>query len=104
MRGFQNFHNIEDVFFSISDLPLKTMYVLAPVIIEHIFDTKTFDSEKLEKLTEYYCDLVNWFLKSGIFPECEKFTFVSDPGVLASYRPLYYTSFLSKVMEYACLQ
>ena len=28
----------------------------------------------------------------------------SDPDVLNSYRPLYNTSFLSKVMEYACLQ
>ena len=28
----------------------------------------------------------------------------SDPDILNSYRPLYSTSFLSKAMEYACLQ
>ena len=58
------------------------MYVLAPVTIEQIFtfikkmnktfcrndafDIKTFDSEQLEKLAEYCCDLVKWSFKSGI--------------------------------------
>ena len=36
MGGFQNRQNSEDVF-SIPDFPLKTIYVLAPVIIKEIF-------------------------------------------------------------------
>ena len=36
------------------------------------FDTKTFESEQLEKLVKYYCDLVKYFFKSGYFPEFEK--------------------------------
>ena len=90
------------------------MYVLAPVTIEQTFtfikknnktvsrndafDMKTFDSEQLEKLAEYYCDLVNCSFKFGIFPECEKIAFVrpmfkkdSDPDILTSYRLFYNT-------------
>ena len=70
------------------------------------FDIKTFNSDQLEKIAEYYCDLVNYSFKSGIFPECENNTFVrpiikidSDPDFLISYRRLYNTSFLSKVIE-----
>ena len=36
MRGFHNYHSSGDTF-SIPDCPLNTMYVLAPVTIEHIF-------------------------------------------------------------------
>ena len=36
------------------------------------YDIKTFDSEHLEKIAEYFCDIVNCSFKSGIFPECEK--------------------------------
>ena len=75
------------------------------------FEMKTFDSEQVEKLSEYYCDLVNCSFKSGIFPECKKIAFVpsmlkknSDQNILNSYRPLYNTSFLSKLKEYACLR
>ena len=63
------------------------MYVLIPVTIEQIFtfirkkknktfcqndafDIKTFDSEKLEKLAEYYCNPVGCYFKSGVFHEC----------------------------------
>ena len=35
-------------------------------------DIKTFDSEQLKNIAEYYCDLVNCLFKSGTFPECEK--------------------------------
>ena len=75
------------------------------------FDIKTSDSEQLEKIAEYCCDLVKCSFKSGIFPECEKLTFVrpmlkkyTDSDILNSYRPLYNTLFLSKVIEYAYLQ
>ena len=75
------------------------------------FDIKTFVSEQLEKKAEYYCDLVYCSFKSGIFPECENIAFLSpmlkkdsDQDIINSYRPLYNTSFLPKVMEYACSQ
>ena len=64
------------------------MYVLEPVTIKQIFtfikkmnktfcrndafDIKTFDSEQLEKIAEYFCDLNICSFKSGVFPECEK--------------------------------
>ena len=47
---------------------------------------------------------------SGLFPSSEKFAFIrpqikagKDPEQLSSYRPLYNTSFLSKLLESACL-
>ena len=65
MRGFHNCHISEGFFFSITDFPLKNMYVLAPVTIEKIFtsikkinktfcrngafDTKTFNADQLKK-------------------------------------------------------
>ena len=36
------------------------------------FDIKAFDSEQLEKLAEYYFDLVSCSFKSKFFPEWEK--------------------------------
>ena len=64
------------------------MYVLAPVTIEKTFtiikqmnktfcrndafDTKTFASEPLEKLAEYYCDLVKCSFKFGTFGESKE--------------------------------
>ena len=42
-----------------------------------VVDIKSFDSEQLEKLAEYYCDLVNCSFQSGTFPECEKNWFCS---------------------------
>ena len=87
LRGFHSCHKSEDIF-SIPDFPLNSMYVLAHVTIEQIFtffkkmnktfcrndafDIKTLDSDQLKKKAEYYCDLVNYLFKSGIFPECEK--------------------------------
>ena len=39
------------------------------------FDLKTFDSEQLEKIPEYYCDVVKCSFKSRICPEHEKIAF-----------------------------
>ena len=91
MRGFQDCLNSEDIF-SILDFSLKIMYVLAPITIEHIFtfikkmnktlcrndafDINSFDSEQLEKLAEFYCDLGILSFKSAIFAEFEKVVFV----------------------------
>ena len=68
------------------------MYVLAPVTIEQIFtftkkiikticqndafDIKIFVSDQLEKLTDYYCNIVHCSLKSQLFSEFEKIAFV----------------------------
>ena len=58
-------------------------------------DIKTFDSEHLQKLAEYYRNLFNCSFKSGNLPECEKVAFVrtslkqvSESDNLKSYRPL----------------
>ena len=121
MGSFDNCNYPEDIF-SIPDFPLNTMYVLAQVTIEQVFtfikkmiktfclndafDIKTFDSGIKKKIAEYFCDFVNCFFESGVFPKCEKIAFVrpmlkkeSDSDVLNSYQALYKTSFLSKVME-----
>ena len=87
MRSLLHCRKSEDIF-SIPDFPLNTMYVLAPVTIEQLFtfikkitktfcrndafDIKIFDYEQLDKIVEYYYDLVKCSFKSGIFPECKK--------------------------------
>ena len=84
LKGFKNCHISEDIF-SIPN-------VLAPVTNEQkftfikkmneffcrndSFGIKTFDSEHLEKIAEYCCDLVIRSFKSGTFSECEKIAFV----------------------------
>ena len=75
------------------------------------FDIKTFDSEHLEKLAEYYCYFFTYSFKCRSFVECEKIAFdrprlrkYGDPDSLNSHRPLHNTSFLSKVIQYACIQ
>ena len=67
-----------------------------------VFDIKAFDSEKLKKLAEYYCDVVNLSFKFGIFRECEEIACVRPMLKKVSYLDV--SSFLSKAMEYACLQ
>ena len=61
-------------------------------------------------LAKIYVKLINLSFKSGVFPEAEKFAYVkplikkgNDPDELSSYRPLYQTSFLSKLIERAIL-
>ena len=58
----------------------------------------------------YYSELVNCSFTTGKFPEAEKLSYVrplikkgNDPDKFASYRPLYNTSFLSKLIEKAVL-
>ena len=91
MKGFQKCFNSEDIF-TIPDFSLMILHVLAPVTLEQIFtfnkkcikffcrndefDVKTFDSDQLEKLGEYFCDIVNCSFKSRVFPECEKNAYV----------------------------
>ena len=108
------------------DLPLKTLDIFQPVTEEKTLEfisqmKKTFclndpiDVSKLnflefKDLSKYYCDIINCAFYTGKFPEKEKFSYVrpmikkgNDPDSLASYRPLYTTSFLSKLIEKAIL-
>ena len=108
------------------DLPLKTLNIFKPVTEEMTLEfisqmKKTFclndsiDVSKLNflyhrELSGYYCDIINCAFSTGEFPEVEKFSYVrpmikkgNDPDSLASYRPLYTTSFLSKLIEKAIL-
>ena len=75
------------------------------------FDIRSFDFDQIsEPLAIYLCKIVNSSFNEGKFPETEKFACVrpkikgsSDPDELSSYRPLYNTSILSKVLESAAL-
>ena len=112
---------------SIPDFPLITFSEFCPVSVENISSyvaktKKTFcpndpiDLKKIdfciagEKLYEVISEIVNSSFKTGTFPDSEKFSYVRPmlkPGKssedLLSYRPLYNTSFLSKVLEHAAL-
>ena len=75
------------------------------------FDIRSFESDKInESLATYLCNIVNSSFIEGKFPETEKFACVrpkikgcGDPDELSSYRPLYNTSVLSKILESAAL-
>ena len=75
------------------------------------FDLKLFEFDEIcEPLAQYFCEIVNHSFDSGSFPVSEKFAVVrplikgkNDPDQLSSYRPLYNTSFLSKILESAAL-
>ena len=61
-------------------------------------------------LSEVFCKIINKSFESGCFPSSEKFSYVrpllkanKDPDDISSYRPLYNTSFLSKLLEYSAL-
>ena len=126
VNSFQYNSNATE-FFSIPDFPIQSMNILAPVTIEKIstyvskmnktycsndsFDITTFKPEQMRSVASYLCEIVNSSFRSGKFPECEKIAYIrpmikkdNDPDLLKSYRPLYNTSFLSKLLEYACFQ
>ena len=75
------------------------------------FDIRSVEIDKvLKPLASYYCSIVNSSFNEGKFPQTEKFSCVKprikgkcNPEELSSYRPLYNTSFLSKVLESAAL-
>ena len=55
--------------------------------------------------------MANCSFSTGVFPDSEKYAVVKpllkagkDRDEFSSYRPLYNTSFLSKVLEPACLK
>ena len=64
-----------------------------------------------DPITTIFTDIVNSSFSTGVFPDSEKYAVVKpllkagkDRDELSSYRPLYNTSFLSKVLETACLK
>ena len=64
----------------------------------------------IESLAEIFVDIVNTSFASGVFPTSEKSAVVKpllkaskDQDQLASYRPLFNTSILSKIHEKCCL-
>ena len=75
------------------------------------FDIRSFEFDQIsEPLALYLCRVVNSSFSEGKFPETEKFACVrpkikgsGDPDELSSYRPLYNTSVLSKILESAAL-
>ena len=105
------------------DFPVKSFNRFRPVRIEETkniiknlnkttcsidpFNFKHFDFENIvENLAQIFHDIVNVALKTGIFPVSEKNAVVKplikgskDTENLASYRPVFHTSFLSKFIE-----
>ena len=67
--------------------------------------------EVLDSVSSVFTTIINAVFESGIFPQSEKSAIVrpllkgnKDQDELGSYRPLYNTSILSKVIEKACLK
>ena len=76
------------------------------------FNIREMSSEIVsDPITTIFTDLVNSSFSTGVFPDSEKFIVGKpllkagkDKDELSSYRPLYNTSFPSKVLETACLK
>ena len=75
------------------------------------FDVRSIDAESFfPNLSEIFSELINLSFQSGEFPKLEKMAIVrpllkagKDPEQIASYRPLYNTSYFSKVLEKTCV-
>ena len=75
------------------------------------FNIRKISSEKIsDPITTIFTDIVISSFSAGVFPDSEKYAVVrpllkagNDRDELSSYRPLYNTSFLFKVLETACL-
>ena len=109
------------------DFPLQPFERFQPVskelVLHHIKNmNKTYcpndpiDFRKIDiamigdKLSEFFSEIINRSFQTGMFPVTEKFSYVrplvkagKNPNEIASYRPLYNTSFLSKLLEKAAL-
>ena len=64
-----------------------------------------------EELSDFFSEIINKSFLTGTFPESEKFSFVrplikagKNSSDISSFRPLYNTSFLSKLLENVALQ
>ena len=110
------------------DFPIKLFERFQPVskelVLYHIKKmNKTYcpndpiDIRKLdlsligEELSDVFSEIINKSFETGIFPESEKFSFVrplikagKNSCDISSFRPLYNTSFLSKLLENLALQ
>ena len=123
----QSFPNIQPIPSVLTDLPIKSFLRFQPVSRELVLElirsmNKThcpndpIDIRKIDltvigdELSEFFSEIINKSFVTGIFPESEKFSYVrpllktgKNPNDIASYRPLYNTSFLSKLLEKAAL-
>ena len=110
------------------DFPIKSFDRFQPVskelVLYHIKKmNKTYcpndpiDIRKLdltligEELSDVFSEIINKSFETGTFPESEKFSYVrplikagKNPNDISSFRPLYNTSFLSKLLENVALQ
>ena len=75
------------------------------------FDVRLLNFEEVhEALASYFCMVINSSFEIGDFPSSEKFAIIrplikghNNPDEFSSYRPLYNTSFISKILESAAL-
>ena len=125
MNSFQPIHDVPKSM--LPDYPVKRICNFSPVSAEKKSNylskmNKTFclndpiDIRMIDfgiaggKMNEALCEIVNLSFQSGIFPISEKFSYIrpllkanKNPNEFSSYRPLYNTSFVSKILEYAAI-
>ena len=113
---------------NIPDYPVKSFNEFSPVSTEQVanFITNTkktycmndpIDMRAVDivvagdAIQEVLCEIINASFQSGNFPKQEKFSYVrpllkanKNSDELSSYRPLYNTSFLAKILENAALE
>ena len=106
LRGFDRFSPVD------SSEVLKIMRTVNKTnCLNDPFDIRSIDVEKLfPNLSTIYSDLINLSFQTGEFPKSEKMAIVrpllkagKDPEQISSYRPLYNTSYFSKVLEKTCV-
>ena len=121
--SFPNSINNNDHF--LPDFPVRCLNRFSPVSPEETLIllnsmNKTYcknDSVNMRlvdfdiNLAGYLSEIVNHSFYTGEFPVKEKFAYINplakkgnDPDLLSSYRPIYNTSFLSKLLEKAALK
>ena len=105
--GFNEFHpvSVDEMKKILSEIN-KTNCLIDPYNIR-LFNLEEIDSS----LSEVFSDIVNASFRTGTFPSSEKYAIVKpllkpskDNDQFSSYRPVFNTSILSKVLEKACLQ
>ena len=106
LRGFDRFSPVD------SSEVLKIMRTVNKTnCLNDPFDIRSIDAEKFfPNLSTIYSDLINLSFQTGEFPKSEKMAIVrpllkagKDPEQISSYRPLYNTSYFSKVLEKTCV-
>ena len=115
-------------FFLYPDFPIKALKCFLPITPEKTLNimrsmNKTYSNNDTMSIKKVDMDndghnfaiilseIINSSFHDGIFPNQEKFAFIRplvkkglDPDLLSSYRPIYNTSFLSKLLEKSALE